>query len=51
MSRPTILTIFGATAALASSAMAQEIIYDPGYRAQFCPNANGQNKGPGSRYR
>ena len=36
--------------ALASPAMAQEVIYNPGYCAQFYPNANCQNKGPGSPY-
>ena len=38
------------TSALASPAMAQEVIYNPGYCAQFYPNANCQNKGPGSPY-
>jgi hypothetical protein len=46
--------IFGAAAilasALASAAMAQEVIYNPGYCAQFYPNANCQNKGPGNPY-
>ena len=36
--------------ALASPAMAQQVIYNPGYCAQFYPNANCQNKGPGSPY-
>jgi hypothetical protein len=36
--------------ALASPAMAQEVIYNPGYCAQYYPNANCQNKGPGSPY-
>ena len=36
--------------ALASPAMAQEVIYNPGYCAQFYPNANCQNKGPGNPY-
>jgi hypothetical protein len=43
----------GATALaamLASPAMAQEVIYNPGYCAQFYPNANCQNKGPGNPY-
>src|SRR6195256_5630138 len=30
--------------ALASPAMAQEVIYNPGYCAQFYPNANCQNR-------
>jgi hypothetical protein len=61
MKRPTIpgltipnLTIFGAAtvlaAALAGPAMAQQVIYNPGYCAQFYPNANCQNKGPGNPY-
>ena len=35
---------------LASPVMAQEVIYNPGYCAQFYPNANCQNKGPGNPY-
>ena len=50
----TRFSIFGAAAALvtvlASPAMAQEVIYNPGYCAQFYPNANCQNKGPGNPY-
>src|ERR1700736_4100170 len=46
--------ILGAAAlvasALATPAMAQEVIYNPGYCAQFYPNANCQNKGPGNPY-
>ena len=46
--------ILGAAAlvasALASPAMAQEVVTNPGYCAQFYPNANCQNKGPGSPY-
>ena len=46
--------IFAAAAilasALASPPMAQEVIYNPGYCAQFYPNANCQNRGPGSPY-
>jgi hypothetical protein len=38
------------TFALASAASAQEVIYNPGYCAQFYPNANCQNKGPGNPY-
>ncbi|MBR1278396.1 hypothetical protein [Bradyrhizobium sp. AUGA SZCCT0283] len=44
--------ILGAAAILASAlagpAMAQEVISEPGYCAQFYPNANCQNRGPGS---
>ena len=36
--------------ALASPAVAQEVIYNPGYCAQFYPNANCQNRGAGSPY-
>jgi hypothetical protein len=50
----TRLKILGATAILASAltapAMAQQVIYNPGYCAQFYPNANCQNKGPGNPY-
>ena len=46
--------ILGAAAilasALASPAVAQEVVYNPGYCAQFYPNANCQNRGPGSPY-
>ena len=38
------------SSALASPATAQEVIYNPGYCAQFYPNANCQNKGPGNPY-
>ena len=38
------------SSALAGPAMAQEVIYNPGYCAQFYPNANCQNKGPGNPY-
>ena len=48
----TRLGILGAAAlvasALATPAMAQEVVYNPGYCAQFYPNANCQNKGPGN---
>ena len=44
--------ILGAAAlvasALATPAMAQEVVYNPGYCAQFYPNANCQNYGPGN---
>jgi hypothetical protein len=36
--------------ALASQAKAQAVIQEPGYCAQFYPNANCQNKGPGNPY-
>jgi len=41
---------FVAASALATPATAQEVIYNPGYCAQFYPNANCQNKGPGNPY-
>ena len=37
-----------AAAAFATPAMAQAVISDPGYCAQFYPNANCQNLGPGN---
>lgn len=46
-------TLAGATvlaAMLTSPATAQEVIYNPGYCAQFYPNANCENKGPGNPY-
>jgi hypothetical protein len=47
-------TLLGAAALLATSfatpSMAQEVIYNPGYCAQFYPNANCQNRGPGNPY-
>ena len=36
--------------ALASPAMAQQVVSNPGYCAQFYPNANCQNTGPGNPY-
>lgn len=47
------IRLLGAAAALAvltAPAMAQEVIYEPGYCAFFYPNANCQNKGPGNPY-
>jgi opacity protein-like surface antigen len=50
----TRFKILGAAAilasALASPAMAQEVVSNPGYCAQFYPNANCQNRGPGNPY-
>jgi hypothetical protein len=37
-------------AAFATGALAQAVISDPGYCAQFYPNANCQNLGPGNPY-
>jgi hypothetical protein len=38
-------------ASWAAPASAQEVIEDPGWCAQFYPNANCQNYGPGNPYR
>jgi hypothetical protein len=45
-----IAAAFVATAALGTSVQAQEVISNPGWCAQFYPNANCQNKGPGNPY-
>jgi hypothetical protein len=45
--------VLGAAAfllATAPSAPAQQVISEPGYCAQFYPNANCQNKGPNNPY-
>jgi hypothetical protein len=39
-----------AASALVSPLKAQAVISDPGYCAQFYPNANCQNLGPGNPY-
>jgi hypothetical protein len=39
-----------ATAALVTPAAAQRVVTNPGYCAQFYPNANCQNYGPGNPY-
>lgn len=41
---------FAAAAAFATPALAQAVIEDPGYCAQFYPNANCENLGPGNPY-
>jgi hypothetical protein len=41
---------FAAAAAFATPALAQAVIEDPGYCAQFYPDANCQNLGPGNPY-
>ena len=33
---------------IATPVLAQEVIYEPGYCAQFYPSANCQNRGPGN---
>jgi hypothetical protein len=35
---------------LATAVLAQPVVSEPGYCAQFYPNANCQNKGPGNPY-
>lgn len=40
-----------ASVALAAPASAQHVVTNPGYCAQFYPNANCQNYGPGNPYR
>jgi len=46
--------LFGAavilSAAVATPALAQQVIQEPGYCAFFYPNANCTNKGPGNPY-
>jgi hypothetical protein len=47
------IKLFGAAlvaVVLASPALAQAVISEPGYCAFFYPNANCQNKGPGNPY-
>ena len=39
-----------AATAFATPVLAQAVIEDPGYCAQFYPNANCQNLGPGNPY-
>ena len=51
----TKLGLLGAAAVVLSSTvagpvMAQQVIYNPGYCAQFYPNANCPNRGPGNPY-
>ena len=43
-----VAALLSATAAL--PAAAQEVVYNPGYCAQFYPNANCQNKGANRPY-
>jgi hypothetical protein len=50
----SIFKLLGAVAvlstAIATPALAQQVISEPGYCAFFYPNANCQNKGPGNPY-
>jgi hypothetical protein len=50
MTRLPILCTAAVLAALATPASAQHVIYNPGWCAQFYPNANCQNYGPGNPY-
>jgi hypothetical protein len=50
MTRYGMLAVAIIASALATPALAQQVIYNPGYCAQFYPNANCQNRGPGSPY-
>jgi hypothetical protein len=40
--------VAGLSAAIATTALAQEVIDEPGYCAFYYPNANCQNMGPGN---
>jgi hypothetical protein len=50
MRRLPILSAIALLSALATPASAQHVIYNPGWCAQFYPNANCQNYGPGNPY-
>ncbi len=50
MKRALIGAVAVAVAAFATPALAQAVIEDPGYCAQFYPDANCQNLGPGNPY-
>ena len=51
MSRLAFLVVAALlSVAAAAPVAAQEVISNPGYCAQFYPNANCQNKGPNSPY-
>ena len=50
MKRALIGAVAVAVAAFATPALAQAVIEDPGYCAQFSPDANRQNLGPGNPY-
>jgi hypothetical protein len=51
MTRPATLLIAAALlSVVASPVSAQHVIYNPGWCAQFYPNANCQNYGPGNPY-
>jgi hypothetical protein len=50
MSTYRFLAAVAVLSALSGPAMAQQVIYEPGYCAFFYPNANCQNNGPGNPY-
>jgi hypothetical protein len=51
MNRLTLLAAAAAmSAAITAPAAAQQVVSNPGYCAQFYPNANCQNRGPNSPY-
>ena len=50
MKKTMILGAFVMLASVAAPASAQNVIEDPGWCAQFYPNANCQNYGPGNPY-
>jgi hypothetical protein len=51
MTRSAVLAAAAILASvIAGPASAQQVIYNPGYCAQFYPNANCQNLGPGNPY-
>jgi len=45
-----LLGVAAASFMIIMPAMAQQVISEPGYCAQFYPSANCQNKGPGNPY-
>jgi hypothetical protein len=49
MTRPALFSL-ALLFALAAPASAQPVVYDPGRCAQFYPNANCQNYGPGNPF-
>jgi hypothetical protein len=50
MTRHALMCATLLAAALTTPTAAQQVISEPGYCAQFYPNANCQNKGPGNPY-
>jgi hypothetical protein len=50
MAKYALLSAAVLATALADPVMAQPVVEEPGYCAQFYPNANCQNYGPGNPY-